>query len=436
MIRQMLLVLLAVLVFGAFTGCDSKYSPKLPEEEVISEIKVEKISGISDDFIRGVDISSVLSEEKSGVVYYNGKGEKEDIFKILADSGVNYVRVRVWNDPYDAQGNGYGGGNCDTANAAEIGKRAAEYGMKLMVDFHYSDFWADPVKQQVPKAWVGLDMEAKTEALYQFTYDSLCEIAEAGGEIGMVQLGNEINNALCSEISMGNISKLIAAGSRAVKEVEEKYDGEIKVALHYANPEKTKMIEKYLSELKRKEVEYDVFAMSYYPFWHGTLDNLKYLMELVVNEYGKQVMIAETSYAYTVDDGDGHGNSVWKDDLSENYPATVQGQADALRDVMAAVASVGEAGLGVFYWEPAWIPVKHYDYTAADADAVLASNKEAWEKYGSGWASSYSGEYDASDAGMYYGGSSWDNQALFDFDGRALPSLDVFKYVKYGSVTE
>jgi arabinogalactan endo-1,4-beta-galactosidase len=145
-------------------------------------------------------------------------------------------------------------------------------------------------------------------------------------------------------------------------------------------------------------------------------------------------MVAEVSYAYTLEDGDGHENTVTKKDVSSlSYPATVQGQANVVRDVMQAVADVGTAGLGVFYWEPAWIPVGVYQKNASNAASVLASNKQKWQTYGSGWASSYAGEYE-SDAASWYGGSSWDNQAMFDFTGKPLASLNVFRLAGSGAV--
>lgn len=169
---------------------------ELPTEPQKENVYVEPIENLREDFIRGVDISSILAEEESGVVYYNEDGEKQDIFEILAQNGVNYIRVRVWNDPYDENGNSYGGGGNDTAKAAEIGRRAAKYGMKLCVDYHYSDFWADPAKQMCPKAWEGMEIEAKSEALRQFTEESLTQIIDAGANVGMVQIGNEINNGI------------------------------------------------------------------------------------------------------------------------------------------------------------------------------------------------------------------------------------------------
>ena len=131
------------------------------EVPVKDNIKVEKIEFKNPDFIRGMDVSSVISLEKAGVRFKNADGETEDIFKLLSDGGVNYIRVRVWNDPYDGNGKGYGGGNNDLEAAAEIGRRAAENGMKLLVDFHYSDFWADPSKQKAPKEWSELSLSEK-----------------------------------------------------------------------------------------------------------------------------------------------------------------------------------------------------------------------------------------------------------------------------------
>ena len=176
------------------------------------------------------------------------------------------------------------------------------------------------------------------------------------------------------------------------------------------------------ADLDKYGVDYDIFGMSYYSFWHGSMENMQEMAEYVQDTYGKKVVIAETSYCYTTEDGDGSGNSVSGDgDLVDGYDATVQGQADMLRDICAAA---DEADImGVFYWEGTWIPVG-----PADAD-----NSSIWEKYGSGWASSYSGSYDPKDAGKYYGGCSWDNQALFDFTGHPLDSLKVFRELKYGA---
>ena len=408
----------------------------LPTEPEEAAVYVEPIENLPEDFIRGVDISSVLVEENSGVVYYNEAGEEQDIFQTLAENGVNYIRVRVWNDPYDENGNGYGGGNNDTATAAEIGRRAAQYGMKLYVDFHYSDFWADPSKQMCPKAWEDMAIEEKSEALYQYTRESLQEILEAGADVGMVQIGNEINYGMSGETDWTKRRQLLQAGSKAVREVSQESDRDIRIAVHFTDVSDTEGILQIAQKLQDKEIDYDIFAVSYYPFWHGTMENLTEVLKQISEEYGKEVMVAENSYPYTTGDGDGNANSIGEEDILPEYPASVQGQTHEIRDVCAAVAAVGKAGIGYFYWEPAWIPVNVYEESADNAAQVLADNKEAWESKGAGWASSYAAGYDPKDAGQYYGGSSWDNQALFDYEGHPLASLQVFKYLQCGTITE
>ena len=393
--------------------------PDGPEE---SDIFVQPIEDISDDFIRGMDASAVLAVENSGAKYYGFDGEEQDVFKTLAEAGVNYIRLRVWNDPYDENGNGYGGGNNDVATAIELGKRATQYGMKVCIDFHYSDFWADPTKQYVPKAWKGMNLEQKSDALYDFTVTSLTDILNAGVDVCMVQVGNEINKGMSGETFMSSVAELLKAGSSAVREVSKAAGKDIQVAVHYTDIDKQGEVAKITADLDKYGVDYDIFAMSYYSFWHGSMENMQEMAEYVQDTYGKKVVIAETSYCYTTEDGDGSGNSVSGDgDLVDGYDATVQGQADMLRDICAAA---DEADImGVFYWEGTWIPVG-----PADAD-----NSELWEKYGSGWASSYSGSYDPKDAGKYYGGCSWDSQALFGFTGHPLDSLKVFRELKYGA---
>ena len=168
----------------------SAFTVTLPIGPENSPVYVEAVEGIADDFIRGMDASSVLVEENSGVKYYNFDGEEQDVFQTFAEAGVNYIRLRVWNDPYDENGRGYGGGNNDVSTAIELGKRASRYGMKVCIDFHYSDFWADPKRQHTPKAWENMTLEEKSDALYQFTYDSLKELIESGVDVGMVQIGN------------------------------------------------------------------------------------------------------------------------------------------------------------------------------------------------------------------------------------------------------
>jgi arabinogalactan endo-1,4-beta-galactosidase len=390
-------------------------------EEEWSDVFVEPVAGISDDFIRGMDASAVLSVEKSGAKYYGYDGKEQDVFETLAESGVNYIRLRVWNDPYDENGNGYGGGDNDVATAIELGKRATQYGMKVNIDFHYSDFWADPKRQHAPKAWEGMSADEKADALYDFTKESLTQILDAGVDVGMVQVGNEINNGMSGETDVPAVMGLLSAGSRAVREIADSYGKDIRIVLHYTNIEDNEEVDTMAANLKEYGVDYDIFGLSYYPFWDGTNENMQNVAKNIMDRYGKKVVIAETSYCYSEKDGDGFGNSFdGIEDAVDGYAPTVQSQATMIRDICAAANEVGV--IGVFYWEGTWIPVG-----SADQD-----NSALWEKYGSGWASSYSAEYDPDDAGLYYGGCSWDNQAMFDFTGHPLPSLNVFRYLKDG----
>lgn len=394
----------------------------LPQVSEESEIFLAPIPDIADDFIRGMDASSVLAEEKSGVKYYNFEDQEQDVFMTLAQSGVNYIRLRVWNDPYDENGNGYGGGNNDVPTAIELGRRATKYGMKVCIDFHYSDFWADPKKQFTPKAWEGMSMEEKSGALYDFTKESLAKILSAGVDVGMVQIGNEINTGMAGEKNTADVAQLLNAGSRAVRETAQTYGRDIQVVVHYTDIHHEGQTEGIAEDLENAAVDYDIFAFSYYPFWHGDRENMQAVAKMLQEKFGKKVVIAETSYCYTSEDGDGSGNSVnGVDDLVPGYGATVQSQATMIRDICEAANEAGV--LGVFYWEGTWIPV----------GKTKEQNSPIWEEFGSGWASSYAKDYDPNDAGKYYGGCSWDNQAMFDFEGHPLASLNVFKYLKYGA---
>ena len=403
-------------------------------------VNVKKVENITEDFIRGVDISTYKSLIDSGVKFKDWEGNELDdagFFTLLKNAGVNYVRIRVWNDPYaDAEKKqGYGAGNCDVAKAKQMGKWATDAGLKVLIDFHYSDFWADPGRQVVPKAWKDHTVAQKASDIETFTSDSLKELLDAGVDVGMVQVGNETTSAICGEKDWDNMATLFNAGARAVHNVESERGKMILVALHFTNPEKTDTMKGFAKKLNDSNVDYDVFATSYYPYWHGTRENLTSVLKYVADTYGKKVMVAETSWARTMEDGDGQANVVrlgQNDDTSE-YPATPQGQANEVRDVIEAVANVGEKGIGVMYWEPAWLPVNVYKADAEDAADVLAANKLAWETYGSGWASSYSIKYDPGVNENNYGGSEWDNQAMFDFEGNPLPSLNVYKYVLTGA---
>ena len=389
-----------------------------------SGLYVKKVENLPEDFIFGMDASCVIALEDAGVKYYDFAGNEEDVFKVLADNGVNYIRVRIWNNPYDAMGNGFGGGNCDIDKAVLIGQRATQYGMKLLVNFHYSDFWADPAKQMVPRAWKGMEIEEKTDAVYHFTKDCLVKLRDAGVDVGMVQVGNETNQYMCGEKTWFNIQYLMQAGAKATREIFP----EALVALHFANPEKVGSYDNYAKKMDYYQVDYDVFASSYYPYWHGSLENLTETLSRIATTYNKKVMVMETSYAYTGEDTDFNGNTISDGGaIVKSYPFTVQGQANNIWDITNAMVNDTVNGIGVVYWEGTWI---------ATGGSTWEENHELWEKYGTGWASSFATVYDPTDAGRYYGGNAVDNQALFDQWGKPLESLKVFSLMRTGNEIE
>ena len=341
--------------------------------------------------IRGVDISSIIALEKSGVTFKDENGNEQDIFKTLSEHGVNYIRVRVWNDPYDSNGNGYGGGNNDVYTAGLIGKRAAEYGMKLLVDIHYSDFWADPAKQTRPKYWAEHNNTKLAGEIYKWTSWVLQSVSEAGGDIGMVQVGNETNCFFCGEKDMYEICKLFASGNKAVRD----FDKNILIAHHFANPS-TGHYDWYAKVMNECKLDYDVFATSYYPYWHGSIENMKKVMKDIGDKYNKYVMVAEVAYPYTNEDGDHFGNSVTSSSSGCDfaYEISVDGQADCLTDVFKAVSEMnglqqGTVKVGAFSsictnWMPEIITSFKEKYPAVEIELFQGTYDDVayWIKNG------------------------------------------------------
>ncbi|ORY38267.1 hypothetical protein LY90DRAFT_704453 [Neocallimastix californiae] len=349
-------------------------------------------------FYKGVDISSIISLENSGVQFYDTNGQPQDIFKTLASVGVNCIRVRIWNSPRSTDGKTYGGGNNDLEVAREIGSRAAKAGLPLFVDFHYSDFWADPAKQSIPKEWKGC----------------LEWLLENGSYISMVQIGNETTCFMCGENEMVNVMKMMSNGIQAVRDINKN----ILIALHFTNPNKTDNMLWYASQLAEAKVDYDVFCTSYYPFWHGTTENLQWILGEIANKYGKKVMVAEFSYPYTevakTSDNCEYSHVNHKLEGTEfNYPLTLDGQIQCIKDVYSHIKNT-KNGIGAFYWEPAWIAPK------ASNDL---ERRQLWEKYGSSWATKTAAEYDINADSSLTGESAWDNQAVFDQEGKPLKSI-------------
>ena len=387
------------------------------------QVYVRKVENLTDqNYILGMDASSVIAEEASGVKYYDFNGNETDVFKVLSDSGVNYIRVRVWNDPFDADGHGYGGGNCDINTALAIGRRATANNMSLLVDFHYSDFWADPAKQQAPKAWANMNITEKVNAIYEYTKTSLQTLKDAGVVVGMVQIGNETNGGkMAGEITFAKVAQLMNSASRAIREVCP----EALVALHFANPEKPQNMLDAANRLKN--VDYDVWGSSYYPYWHGTLENLSDVLSTIATTYDKYVMVLETSYAWTLQDFDFGGNTIGEGSKLGGYPYSLHGQINSVTNILDTIVNKTTNGIGICYWEGTWIAV---------GTTSWEENMATWRDYGSGWAAEYAASYDETGDAKATGGCVVENQAFFDSTGHPLESLKVFNLVRFGNIIE
>ena len=406
------------------------------------KVTIKKVKGMSESSIRGMDISSYLALKKAGVKYYDYEGNETPLLKVLHDNGINYIRIRIWNDPFNADGETYGGGGNDVSTGVEIAKEAAQYDMKVLLDFHYSDFWAEPAVQLVPKAWKKdvNNTEKMCSDVYDFTKESIQKFKDAGANIGMVQVGNEITNGLLGIYSNRDkgesfnviwgdkkksteVNKYLKAGIKAVRE----YTPQALVALHLETPNVWKY-KTIMNTWKRDNVDYDVLGSSYYPFWSiaakaNTPKTLKDVQTLAAS-YGKMFAVFETSWVNSLNDGDGTPNSIGDSTNTGAYEVGPQGQVNELTDLYDTVLSQ-DNGLGTFYWEGAWIPVKagwtNWEY-----------NRQIADQYGTGWASKGALGY-FPDSKMYYkgkaawGGTSWDNQALFDINGYPLQSLKFYK---------
>lgn len=361
-------------------------------------------------FIKGMDISTLLEVEKLGGKFYDN-GVEQELLSILKNYGVNAVRLRLWNNPYSEDGKPYGAGSNDIIVTKELARRSLEKGLGFLLDFHYSDFWADPGKQIIPKAWRGYDEAQLEQAVYEYTKSTLEEFKRDNIFPTMIQVGNELSNGLLWPFgkvpNYQAIARFIDAGIRGVREV----DKDVPIMLHLDNGGNNNLYREWFDAyMKYGKGEFQIIGLSYYPFWHGTLEDLKHNMNDIAVRYQKDLIVAEVSMGFTMEDYaeyeglESHQRKgmATKEELAAKveHSMTKEGQVAFMKDFLQVVEEVPEEkGMGFFYWEPAWIPVK-----------------------GSGWATDEALEY-TKEQGP--GGNEWANQALFDYDGNALPALKV-----------
>jgi arabinogalactan endo-1,4-beta-galactosidase len=333
--------------------------------------------------ILGADVSSLQRAQELGAEYFYDSGIPGDPLQILKDMGINYIRLRVWVDPV----NGYN----NKQKVVRFSETIKAKGLRLLVDLHYSDTWADPEHQGKPAAWAKHDFVQLQKDVFDHTRDVCASLKSAGLTPDMVQIGNEINpGMLLPDGSTGQWDKLavlLKQGYEAIKTCS----GSTQVMLHIANAGDKPGVRSWFDQAKANDVQWDVTGLSYYSYWHGSIASMQDTVVDAISRYKKPVVIAETAYPFILSENDHERNSIHSaDQLSTEYPATPQGQAANLRAVLKAVRIAG--AMGVFYWEPTWIVVK-----------------------GNGW-----------DPTNPDSGDQWENQALFDVNGRARPAMREF----------
>jgi arabinogalactan endo-1,4-beta-galactosidase len=332
----------------------------------------------------GADVSWLPELEAGGAVFRDG-GAPQDALAILKRKGVNLIRLRVWHNPK--------AGWCDTAHTLAMAKRAAALGMDLLIDFHYSDWWADPGKQTKPEAWTNLTGAALETAVHDYTRDVVKALSDQGTPPRIVQVGNEITpGMLWPDGRLANawdpnwtaLSGLLKAAVRGVR------DGlpatlQCYVMLHIDRGGDAATAQGWFDSAVKYGVPFDIIGLSYYPWWHGRLMAVRANVKNLATRFDKPVMLVETAYPWTLSNGDSLGNLVGPSSaLETGYPATPEGQLRFLQSLTAAVASAPNGrGAGIVYWEP------------------LAAPAPGWQ-------------------------SPWDNTSLFDFSGNALPGLEAF----------
>lgn len=343
--------------------------------------------------VRGADISFTLQLEQAGVRFSDG-GAVRPVERILAGHGANYVRLRVWTNPP--------AGYSDAASALALARRAKRAGMQILLDPHYSDFWADPGHQDTPAAWRGQDLATLAETVRRYTRSLVAAFARQGTPVDMFQVGNEVTNGVLwptGQIYPGNgqperwpeFCTLLKAGIRGAREGSPP-GHQPRIMIHIDKGGNNGASRYFFDHVLAQGVEFDIIGQSYYAMWHGSLADLKGNMGDLAVRYGRDLLIAETQYPWTLENGDQLSDFVWTaSQLPDGalYPATPQGQAgyyEALRDILAGVAD--QRGLGFLVWEPEWIP-------------------------GVGWEPG--------------AGNPNDNMTMFDWSGRALPSVDSFR---------
>lgn len=359
----------------------------------------------------GIDCSSYFDELDDNAKYYY-QGKEIDPYKYFIEkNNVSCFRLRLWNNPYDENGKPYGAGTNDYARTLKLAKIALSYGYKLVLDFHYSDFWADPGKQTLPKEWKDLSFEELKEKVYEYTLKTLQDFKKEGIDFMAIQIGNEITNGMLwphgkliedgnnPRSNYENLTSLLKQGIKAKNEV---YPHALTI-IHLERSGNAKIYNEYFDNMAKYNVDFDIIGASYYAYWHGTFDEFFDNMRNLQKKYHKDIMVMEFAYAFTADDylkSENNQMITRQEGMYFPYPLTPEGQEECVSTFLERCKK--ENIKAIFYWEPCWLPREH-----------------------TYWATNVGQKY------IHEEGKSnrneWSNQCLFDYDGNALPALDKFK---------
>ncbi|MEI6752285.1 MAG: glycosyl hydrolase 53 family protein [Paludibacter sp.] len=321
---KIIILILSIIYSSQSTSCKA--------ENLIAKSSITKDSI---NFAKGADISWLPQMEAAGYKFYSDSGVVEDCFKILKDHGINSIRLRSWVNPSNDPKHGH----CSKTETVAMAVRAKQWGMRVMIDFHYSDSWADPSKQQKPKAWEGLNFEQLQQALYEYTLDVMTALKTAGVRPEWVQVGNETPTGMIypegSTNNWSQLALLINKGYDAIKAVCPTS----KVILHIDQGNYNTRFRRWFDAAKANGAKYDIIGMSYYPYYLGdshpdyslSINDLANNMKDMASRYEKEVMVVEVG---------GEDN---KDQNTYEMLVAVQQKT---KDVP------NNKGIGVFYWEP------------------------------------------------------------------------------------
>jgi len=406
MLKAKFSVIIAFLIItNILKSCSKPQNPFIinTEEDTISNTATDTIK--FSEFAMGVDLSYVNQIQDHGGIYKENNTDK-DPFVIFKGKGANCVRLRLWHNPqwvqnqvYDISSPLYSG----LEDVAKSIKRAKDAGMTVNLDLHYSDTWADPGNQKVPDAWKNItSLDVLCDSVYNYTYGVLNSLKSRNLLPEMIQIGNETNPGMMITNNLpdfpilnsnskgwANLGKVINAGIKAVRDIDNLSGKKTIIALHVADP---KNLDWWFTGITQSGgvTDFDVMGFSYYHIWHTSVafNDLGTLVTSMKNKFKKEIMVLETAYPFTSLNNDSYSNIYGNQAALNGYPYSIQGQKKFLIDLNQRMISAGAKG--VFYWEPAWIS---------------SNMKDLWGT-----------------------GSAWENNAFFDYTGNLTDGINYLNY--------